>query len=167
MPPSGSGQPAVNEIGRILQLADQHGHGHQLREAGFRSFFREHAQRFEVLETLVNLETGQVTYEATLNLLDRHPDIAGFYVAGGGMEGAIAALRDEAGIAAPSVVVNKLTPESTAALQDHRITAVIATPLPQLCRTLIDLMINTVRNGPSETPGQLFLPFNLHVPESM
>ena len=142
-------------------------HGHELRETGFRSYFREYAPQFEILETLVNLETRQVTYEATLNLLDRHPDIAGFYVAGGGMEGAIAALREEKPDPLPSIVVNELTPDSTAALQDHVITAAIATPLPLLCRSLIDLMANAVRTGPSETPGQLFLPPSLHVPESI
>ena len=48
-------------------------HGHELREIGFRSYFREHAPEFEVLETLVNLETRQITHEATLSLLQRHP----------------------------------------------------------------------------------------------
>ena len=58
-------------------------------------YFREHAPEFEVLETLVNLETRQITHEATLSLLRRHPDLVGLFVAGGGMEGAIAALREE------------------------------------------------------------------------
>lgn len=142
-------------------------HGHELRETGFRSYFREYAPQFEILETLVNLETRQVTHEATLNLLDRHPDIAGFYVAGGGMEGAISALREEMPDPMPSVVVNELTPDSAAALQDHIITAAIATPLPQLCRSLMELMAAAVRSGASETPGQIFFPPELHVPESL
>ncbi len=33
-------------------------HGHELRETGFRSYFREFAPQFRVLDTLVNLETG-------------------------------------------------------------------------------------------------------------
>lgn len=69
--------------------------------------------------------------------------------------------------ALPSVVVNELTPASRAALQDHIVTGVIVTPLPQLCRTLVDQMIATIRNGPAETPGQIFLPFGLNVPESI
>lgn len=142
-------------------------HGHELRETGFRSYFREYAPQFEILETLVNLETRQVTYEATLNLLSRYPDIAGFYVAGGGMEGAIGALREEIPDPLPSVVVNELTVDSAAALQDHTIVGAIATPLPLLCRSLLDLMANAVRFGPSDTPGQLFLPPVLHVPESL
>lgn len=148
-------------------------HGHELRETGFRSYFREYAPQFEVLDTLVNLDTRQLTYEATLNLIDRYPDIAGFYVAGGGMEGAIKALREEIeegrfpDAGGPAVVVNELTPDSTTALQDQVVTAVIATPLRELAAALVELMINTVRSGPAEAPGQLFLPLGLHVPESL
>ena len=47
-------------------------HGHQLRETGFRSYIRDSTSDFVMLDTLVNLETRKVTYEATLELLDRH-----------------------------------------------------------------------------------------------
>jgi LacI family transcriptional regulator len=154
--------------GKVAVFVGSHRwHGHELRETSFRSYFREYAPQFEILETLVNLETRQVTYEATLNLLDRYPDIAGFYVAGGGMEGAIKALREERRDPLPSVIVNELTPDSVAALQDHLVTAAIVTPLPTLCRALIDMMANVVRSGPAETPGQMFLPHAVHVPESL
>lgn len=143
-------------------------HGHALRETGFRTYFRENAPGFDVLETLVNLETRQVTYEATLSLLERYPDIVGFYVAGGGMEGAINALREETGeFDRPSVIVNELTPDSLSALQDHVVTAAIATPLEKMCATLVDSMAHAALHGPSATPGQIFLPFELYVPESV
>lgn len=154
--------------GKVALFVGSHRwHGHELRETGFRSFFREYAPQFESLDTLVNLDTRHVTYEATLSLLDRHPDIAGFYVAGGGMEGAIKALREAAPDPMPSVVVNELTDDSRAALQDRIVTAVISTPLEKMCTTLVEHMIHAVRDGPSETPGQLFLPFDLYVPESV
>ena len=158
----------ASKPGKVAIFVGSHRwHGHQLRETGFRSYFRESAPSFQILETLVNLETPEVTHEATLNLLDRHSDIAGFYVAGGGMEGAISALREDGRLAPPSVVVNELTPHSSVALQDHILTGVIATPLPELCRSLVDMMVAAVRNGPADTPGQLFLPLRLHVPESV
>jgi LacI family transcriptional regulator, galactose operon repressor len=154
--------------GKVAVFVGSHRwHGHELRETGFRSFFREFAPRFEVLETLVNLETRRVTHEATLHLLERHPDIAGMYVAGGGMEGAITALRESELQNRPTVIVNELTPDSLAALQDNIVTAVIGTPRETMCAALVDLMISTVTQGPSDTPGQLFLPFDLHVPESV
>ena len=94
-------------------------HGHELRETGFRSYFREYAPQFTVLDTLVNLETRQLTYEATLDLLSRHPDLRGIYCAGGGMEGAIAALREARAPGEVTLVVNEITPESRSALADR------------------------------------------------
>ena len=82
---------------------------------------------------MVNLEDHRIAHEATLDLLQRFPDLAGFYVAGGGMEGAIAALREENMAGRLVVVCNELTPESRAALADNIVTAVIATPLARLC----------------------------------
>ena len=142
-------------------------HGHELRETGFRSYFRENAPQFQVLDTLVNLETRRLTYEATLDLLARHPDLRGFYVAGGGMEGAIAAVREVRKPDELAIVVNEITPESRAALLDRYVTLVDATPLPRLSRELVALMVGAVQNGMSDMPGQLFLPPDLYVPESV
>ncbi len=154
--------------GKVAVFVGSHRwHGHQLRETGFRSYFREHAPDFQILETVVNLETAEVTHEATLHLLERHKDIAGFYVAGGGMEGAISALREVAPAVYLAAVVNELTPQSSVALQDHILTGVIATPLPDLCRALVDMMMAAVSSGPADMPRQLFLPLRLHVPESV
>lgn len=142
-------------------------HGHELRETGFRSFFREHAPNLTVLDTLVNLETKQVTYEATLDLLLRNPDLKGIYVAGGGMEGAIAAVRESRKAEKLTLIVNELTEESRAALSDRYVTMVIATPLEELCRHLVDLMIKSVREGVSPHSGQHFLEPRLYLPESI
>jgi LacI family transcriptional regulator len=159
---------AVRTPGKIAVFVGGHRwHGHDLRETGFRSYFREFHPSFTVLDTLVNLETRQLTYEATLDLLSRHPDLAGFYVAGGGMEGAIAAVREARRPEELAVVVNELTPDSRAGLLDRHVTAVIATPLARLCHDLVGLMVAAARDGMREVPGQHFLPPDLHVPESL
>jgi LacI family transcriptional regulator len=142
-------------------------HGHELRETGFRSWFRENAPQFTILDTLVNLETRQLTYEATLDLLDRQPDLRGMYCAGGGMEGAIAALREARKPGEVRLVVNELTPESRSALLDGFVTMVIATPLPQLCDDLVRMMAEALRHGPSDIAGQHFLRPELVLPESV
>jgi LacI family transcriptional regulator len=142
-------------------------HGHELRETGFRSYFREYAPQFTILDTLVNLETRQLTYEATLDLLDRHPDLRGIYCAGGGMEGAIAALREAREPGEVALVVNELTPESRLALQDRYVTLVIGTPLATLCRDLMKLMVASVQHGPSDVTAQHFLQPDLFIMESI
>jgi LacI family transcriptional regulator len=142
-------------------------HGHELRETGVRSYFREHAPQFQVLDTLINLETRQLTYEATLDLLNRHPDLRGIYCAGGGMEGAIAAVRESRAPGEVALIVNELTPESRAALVTRHVTMAIGTPLQRLCSDLVVLATQSLVEGIRPVQGQHFLPPDLYLPESV
>jgi LacI family transcriptional regulator len=141
--------------------------GHDLREIGFRTYFREFAPDFQMLDTLVNLEEQRYTYEATLDLMARHKNLAGLYVAGGGMEGAIEALRESRNCSDIVVVCNELTSISRAALADHVLAMTISTPLKQLCERLVDLMAGTLSKNGTELPSQLFLPFEMHISENI
>ena len=142
-------------------------HGHVLRETGFVSFLREQAPEFTLLDTLVNLDTRQVTYEATLDLLSRHADLRGIYVAGGGIEGALAALREARPAGKIALVGNELTQDRRAALVDGYMTMVISTPLQLLCQRLIDHMVGAVLNEPNLPSGQQILDPLLYLPESV
>ncbi|MCB2126058.1 MAG: substrate-binding domain-containing protein [Rhodobacteraceae bacterium] len=142
-------------------------HGHELRETGVRSSLREYAPDFELLNPMINLEARQITYEATLEMLAKHRDLVGLYCAGGGMEGAITALRESGRASDVVLVVNELTDETRLALQDRTVSIVISTPLPAVCEELATLILHTVANGMAETPGQRFLPFQIWTPESL
>jgi LacI family transcriptional regulator len=141
--------------------------GQELREIGLRTYFRENAPDFEVLDTLVNLETPAIAHEAMLDLLKRHKDLAGIYVAGGGMEGVVAALREEAAGRRPVAVCPELTPVSRGALADHIIQAVIGTPLALLAERLVGLMARALEKGESEQPGSVYLPFDIYISENI
>lgn len=141
--------------------------GHHLRDFGFRSYCRENAPTFEVLDPLLNLDKREITYEATLDLMQREPELVGFYVAGGGMEGAISALREEGKGQDIVAIVNELTLESRDALADNMITMALATPLRRLCQELMAQMAHAIEHGTSETPGQTFLPVELWGPENI
>lgn len=155
-----------NRKGKIaLFVGGNRWHGHELREMGFRLHFRETEPGFEVLDTLVNLETRQLTYEATLDLLLRHPDLAGMHLAGGGMEGAIAALREEVPPGQVALVVNERTQESFQAMEDGYVSMIIGTPLEQLCQALIAAAVGRVLGPNSPQPGQNFLDPTLYLPE--
>jgi LacI family transcriptional regulator len=159
---------AAHQVGKIaVFVGGYRWHGHELRETGVRSYFREHGPQFQILDTLVNLETRQLTYEATLDLLGRHPDLRGIYCAGGGMEGAIAAVAEVRAPGEVALVVNELTPESRAALISRHVTMVIATPLPRLCDDLVRLAVETLAGGMATVQGQHFLPPDLFLPESV
>lgn len=142
-------------------------HGQGLREAGFRAALREHAPWITVTDTAVNLETRHVTYEATLDLLQRHTDLAGLYVAGGGMEGAIAALREARPPNKVALIVNELTAESRAALADGYVIFALATPLRALCQALVPRMLGTAREGPQPPAQATVFDPRLYTPESV
>lgn len=153
--------------GKVGILVGSHRYlGHEMREIGFRSYFREHAPSFQVLDAVVNLEEPAIAYEATLDLLKRHADLVGLCVAGGGMEGVIQALRDEEYAGRLSVVVNELTPDTRAALTDDIVTLVIGTPLRQLAATLVDAMMRAADGQLNGTPSQFILPFEVYTSEN-
>ena len=140
--------------------------GHEMREIGLRSYFREHAPEFEILDALVNLEDRALAHEATLDLIKREPDLAGLHVAGGGMEGVLAALREEGMAGRLTVVCNELIPETRAALADGVLTVALATPLAKLSRHLVALMASALAK-PGSAPGQSFLPFEIYTAENI
>lgn len=157
----------TRQPGKVGILVGSHRYlGHEMREIGFRSYFREHAPSYHVLDAIVNLEEPGIAYEATLDLLKRHPDLVGICVAGGGMEGVVQALRDERRAGTLSVVVNELTPDTRAALTDDIVTLVIGTPVRMLAASVVEAMSRTMEAGLSDTPAQLMLPFEVFTSEN-
>ncbi|MBC9245179.1 LacI family DNA-binding transcriptional regulator [Paracoccus sp. 11-3] len=156
--------PRAGKVG--LFIGGPRFHGHELRETGFRSFFRDSAPGFHLLETQINLETRQLTYEATMNLLSRHDDLVGLYCAGGGMEGAIQAAREMRKPGDLVLIVNELTPESQSGLRDGTLSVVLATPVRQITADLIVQMIDASERGFADMPGQRFFPVQIWTPES-
>ncbi len=159
---------AIREPGKIgVFVGGYRWHGHELRETGFRSYLREYARDLQVLDALINLETRQVTYEATLDLLDRHPDLRGIYCAGGGMEGAIAALRELRTPGEVKLIVHELTPESRLALADRYVDMVLSTPLDALCDEVFAQALTAKADGVGHVHEQLFLQPEIYLPESV
>ncbi|MGI9426120.1 MAG: LacI family DNA-binding transcriptional regulator [Hyphomicrobiaceae bacterium] len=139
---------------------------HQQRELGLRSYFRDCAPEFHLRDAIPNLETRQLTYEMTVDLLNRFPDLRGIYIAGGGMEGAIAALREAREPGEVPLVVHPLTAESRAGLIDRYVTMVISTPVRTLCDRLVQLMKNATLGTSQDIADKHFLQPDLFLPES-
>ncbi len=141
--------------------------GHDLRDQGFRAALRSHGPQLRVLETLVNLETRTMTYDACFGVMRAHPDLRGIYVAGGGMEGAIAALRDAKAAGRVALIVSALTPDSRRAVKEGLVTLVIDTPLEALCRDLIGVMAANGILAPDRKAPDIFLAPALTLPETL
>nr|WP_315243636.1 substrate-binding domain-containing protein [uncultured Albidiferax sp.] len=142
--------------------------GHELSEISFRSYLRENAPGFKVLDTLVNLEDPQLAYEATLELLARHPDLVGLHLTGGGGAGVIRALREDAAGRELVVVCNELNATTRAALIDGVVDLVIHTPQERLAQTAVAQMLAATLPGAVVTgPQQKLLAMDLFTPENM
>ena len=136
-------------------------------EISFRAYLREHAPAFQPLEPLVNLEDSRLAYAATQEMLARHPDLVGLYVCGGGMEGAIAAARDEARREQLAVVCNELTPKTRAGLIDGVLSAVISTPTALLADRALEAMARALEVPAIEAASQIVVPFDLFLPTNI
>lgn len=137
----------------------------EMNETGFRSYFREHAPDFTLLEPISTFESAAVAQEMTEKLLTDHPDLAGLYISGGGISGALAALRASGRTGKMVVVGYDLTEVTRAALLDGTMTLVISHPLARLARDAIDGMIRACANpGSNQTsiaPFEIFTRENI------
>jgi len=88
-----------------------------------------------------------LAYELTVELLSRHADLTGLYVAGGGMEGVIQALRDNGAGGQVRLLRNELAPTARMDL----VVELMAKPLTE----------------PGSEPARLFLPFEMYTSENV
>ncbi|MGB0846482.1 MAG: LacI family DNA-binding transcriptional regulator [Thiolinea sp.] len=158
---------SLREPGNVSILMGSHlWQGHQLRELGFRSYLREYAPELQLSDAVLNLETSQITYEMMADLLATTPDLRGIYITGGGMEGAIRALREMREPGEVRLIVHPYNQESRQALAERYVSMIIGTPLQELCRWLIGRMTDTLLDKQTTLQGQHFLHPQIFLPES-
>lgn len=139
----------------------------EMNETGFRSYFREHARDFVLLEPVSTFESSAVAQEMTERLLSDHPDLAGIYVAGGGISGVLAALRTTGRAGSLITVGYELMDNVRSALLDGALTLSISHPLPIVARETISGMIAaTTSKGTNESHTKI-VPFDLYTRENV
>jgi len=139
----------------------------EVNESGFRSYFREHATEFTLLEPLLTFESSAVAQEMTEKLIRENPDLRGLYVAGGGITGALAGLRTT-GIAGKVTVVGyELMDVTRQALLDGTMTFVISHPLSRLADEAVAGMIRAVNAKPGTGNYTCVLPFDIFTRENI
>ncbi|MDC7699687.1 LacI family DNA-binding transcriptional regulator [Vogesella indigofera] len=136
-------------------------------EMSFRSYFREFAPQFQVLETLISLEDIHLAQSATLELLKQHPDLTGIYIAGGGIEGVLQALKD--GNPPPGLVTVclDLTAVTRQALIERRINMVLSHPQEWLASRLVEAMVAAIQDKAARGSLQNSLPFITYTPANV
>jgi LacI family transcriptional regulator len=140
---------------------------HDTREISLRSYLREFAPDFRLLEPLVDLEQPEVAYDAALALLKRQRELVGIYSTGGGSDGIIAALVEEGRGEQVVLVSNELTPSTRSALIDRVVDLVIATPTLTLAEQTVEAMVAALAKPARAPAAPVMLPFELYGPENI
>ncbi len=154
--------------GKVAVIVGSHRFlGHELREIGFRSYFRERAPGFTVLDAVVNSESDAATEEAVVQLAEAHPSLVGIYLAGGGISGGIAGLRRIPPGRRPAMVSPSLPPDARAALADRVLSAAVCEPIDGICDELVGLVGQALDDRAARLPNQVVLPMDLFTPENV
>ena len=152
--------------GRVGILIGNHRYRCQeLNESGFRSYCREHAPDFTLLEPVQTFEDKSIARDVTAQLLQREPDLVGLYISGGGIVGVLEALR-ASGRARQLVTIGyEMTEHTRIGLLDHDLSMVIAHPIDRLATEAVSLM--RVGPGAAQQPAKRLIGFNLFTPENV
>jgi LacI family transcriptional regulator len=157
----------ARQPGKVALFVGSHRYlDHDLREMSLKTYLREHAPDFQMLEPVVDLEDEAVAHAAALALLERHRDLIGIYSAGGGTEGIAQALRERGRAGRIVFVCNELTPASRSGLIDGVIDLVIATPTGSLAQRAVAAMLDAAADPRSASPAPILVPLELFTPES-
>jgi LacI family transcriptional regulator, galactose operon repressor len=157
----------MREPGKIGVLVGNHRFRNQeLNESGFRSYFREHPIGETILDPISTFESATIAREITERLLAEQPDLKGLFISGGGITGALTALK-ESGRGREIVSLGyDLTDATRAALLDGTLNVVIAHPMREMARRLIDAMARASQTG-SQPVKEPVIPFQIHTPENL
>jgi LacI family transcriptional regulator, galactose operon repressor len=140
---------------------------HDTREISMRSYLRERAPDFSLLEPVVDLEQPEVAYDATLSLLQHCPGLVGIYTTGGGVDGVARALveRERRDVV---LVCNELTPGARSGLIEGVVDLVIGTPSEALAEAAVGRMARAVADPAAPAAAAVvLLPFALYGPENI
>ncbi len=158
----------VREPGKIGILVGNHRYRNQeMNESGFRSFFREHNPAFTLLEPLATYESAAAARELVEGLLNEHPDLCGLFVSGGGITGAIAALRNTPKREDFVTVGYDLFDETRAALIDGTLTMVISHPIEIFAQETISTLIRAKKAGVGTGAQRVALGFEMYTSENV
>ena len=161
-------QNICREPGKIGVLVGNHRYRNQdMQESGFRSYLREHDSSFTVLEPLPTFESTAIAREMTERLLTEHPDMAGLYVCGGGITGALAAIRGMRRSGTLRVIGYDLMESTRAGLLDGSLSVVLAHPFARMARETLDSMVRMKLAADGSGAETVLLGFDIYTRENI
>lgn len=139
----------------------------EMNESGFRSYFREFAPAFTLLEPLSTFETSAVAEELTERLLGDHPDLKGLFIAGGGISGVMRALRGSGKAGQVVTVGHQLMDNTRDGLLDGTVTVILNDPMDLMAREAIAGMIRACEAPDDHSRQTIVTPFEIYTRENL
>jgi LacI family transcriptional regulator len=153
--------------GTVGVLIGSHGYlGQEDREIGFRSYFREKAPDFKVLEPVVCRDDPAVAYEQTLEMLKSSENLVGLYTVGGGRVGTIRALEESRPCPMPTHICHELTMLTRPGLIAGTIDVILDHDLTQLAQSAIKMLIDFKTVGLGKKRSAI-VPFTIYTSENI
>ena len=91
---------------------------HRDRLKGFETCIKEYGSGIKVLDIIENEDKEKTAYEATVDMLQKHPQIKGIYVTGGGVGGVCDALKELGREKSVRVICHDLVEKTVALLKE-------------------------------------------------
>jgi LacI family transcriptional regulator len=139
----------------------------EMNETGFRSYFREFAPDFTLLEPLATFETSAVAEELTEKLVAEHSDLSGLFVAGGGISGVMAALRTCGKAGQVITVCHQLMDNTRLGLLDGTLSMVINSPTEMFVSETVSGMIRACQASDDQGRQTIVIPFEIFTRENI
>ncbi|MEY2605784.1 MAG: LacI family transcriptional regulator [Verrucomicrobiota bacterium] len=153
--------------GTVGVLIGSHGYlGQEDREIGFRSYFREKAPDFKVLEPLVCRDDPGMAYRQTLEMLKSSENLVGIYTVGGGRVGTIQALEEIRPSPMPTHVCHELTALTRPGLIAGTIDLILDHDLSRLAHSAIKMLIDIKAAVPGKKQSAI-VPFTIYTSENI
>jgi len=139
----------------------------EMNESGFRSYFREFAPEFSLLEPLATFETSAVAEELTEKLVAENPDLTGLFVAGGGITGVMSALRSSGRAGKIITVGHQLMDNTRLGLLDGTLSMILNSPTEKFVTETISGMIKASQASEDQGRQTIVIPFEIYTRENI
>jgi LacI family transcriptional regulator len=157
----------ASQPGSVGILIGSHGYlGQEDREIGFRTYFREKAPGFKILEPAVCNDDPEIAYKLTLEMVHGSEKLVGLYSVGGGTRGTIRALEESQLSTRPAYVCHPLTPATRRGLIRGTVDVVIAPDIRELARATIQMCLK-LKEAAHLTKQAAIVPFVIYTSENV
>lgn len=126
-------------------------HGHEEREFGFRSFFRNINAPIEFVDIRCSQDDANEAFDLVTSVLKKRTDLSGLYCVGGGIMGAVRALQNHKKRNGCVVIGHNLTANTRDFLLDDAIDIIIHQNMQNIAEQTLEILHNAKNNQQSST----------------